>query len=76
MRSGKRVITVDLNPMSRTARNATITIVDNVTRAMPLLLERVAAHRSDAAASRGLPDTFDNDRGLRAAEAAIRADRK
>ena len=76
VRSGKRVITVDLNPMSRTARNATITIVDNVTRAMPLLLERVAAHRSDAAASRGLPDTFDNDRGLRAAEAAIRADRK
>ena len=76
VRSGKRVITVDLNPMSRTARNATITIVDNVTRAMPLLLERVAAHRGDAAASRGLPDTFDNDRGLRAAETAIRADRK
>ena len=74
VRSGKRVITVDLNPMSRTARNATITIVDNVTRAMPLLLERVATHRGGAVSSRGLPDTFDNDRGLRAAEAAIRAE--
>ncbi|MDD9984461.1 MAG: phosphopantothenate/pantothenate synthetase [Gammaproteobacteria bacterium] len=72
-RSGKRVITVDLNPMSRTARTATVTIVDNVTRAIPLLLERVAAHRIDAASSRGLLGTFDNERGLRAAEAVLRA---
>ena len=71
--AGKRVITVDLNPMSRTARTATVTIVDNVTRAMPLLLEQVTAHRVDAASARGLPVTFDNERGLRAAEAAIRA---
>ncbi len=32
---GKNVITVDLNPLSRTARMATITIVDNVIRAVP-----------------------------------------
>ncbi len=73
VRCGKRVITVDLNPMSRTARTATVTIVDNVTRAMPLLLERVAAWRGDAASCRDLPDAFDNERGLRAAETAIRA---
>ncbi len=35
---GKRVITFDLNPMSRTARTADITIVDNVTRGMQLLI--------------------------------------
>lgn len=32
---GKTVIAIDLNPLSRTAKTASITIVDNVTRAMP-----------------------------------------
>ena len=32
---GKTVIAIDLNPLSRTARSADITIVDNVTRAIP-----------------------------------------
>lgn len=36
---GKRVITFDLNPMSRTAQTANITIVDNVSRGMPLLIK-------------------------------------
>ncbi len=36
---GKAVVTVDLNPMSRTAKQASITIVDNVVRALPLLCE-------------------------------------
>jgi 4-phosphopantoate--beta-alanine ligase len=35
---GKAVIAIDLNPLSRTAQSATITIVDNITRAMPLLV--------------------------------------
>ena len=38
VRMGKRVITVDLNPLSRTARTATVTIVDNVVRALPNLI--------------------------------------
>lgn len=38
IKNGKRVITVDLNPLSRTARTASVTIVDNINRAMPLLL--------------------------------------
>jgi len=38
VRMGKKVITVDLNPMSRTAQFATITIVDNIVRVMPLLV--------------------------------------
>lgn len=32
---GKTVIAIDLNPLSRTAKTASITIVDNVTRAIP-----------------------------------------
>ena len=38
---GKDVVTVDLNPMSRTAKQASITIVDNVVRALPLLCDEI-----------------------------------
>ncbi len=38
---GKKVIAIDLNPLSRTARAADITIVDNVIRAIPKLIEVV-----------------------------------
>ncbi|MBS7247146.1 MAG: 4-phosphopantoate--beta-alanine ligase [Candidatus Jordarchaeales archaeon] len=36
---GKTVIAIDLNPLSRTAKYANITIVDNIVRCMPLLVE-------------------------------------
>ena len=36
---GKKVITIDLNPLSRTSLNADITIVDNVIRVFPILSE-------------------------------------
>jgi 4-phosphopantoate--beta-alanine ligase len=38
---GKLLITIDLNPLSRTAQAATITIVDNIVRAIPNLIEAV-----------------------------------
>ena len=37
IKNNKKVITIDLNPLSRTAQKSTITIVDNITRAIPLL---------------------------------------
>lgn len=37
----KLLITIDLNPLSRTAKTATITIVDNIVRAVPNLIEAV-----------------------------------
>lgn len=37
----KDVITVDLNPMSRTSKTASVTIVDNIIRVMPLLIDKV-----------------------------------
>jgi len=36
---GKKVITIDLNPLSRTSQAADITIVDNVIRAVPNMIE-------------------------------------
>ncbi|GAB7015822.1 4-phosphopantoate--beta-alanine ligase [Methanogenium cariaci] len=36
---GKTVITIDLNPLSRTAQTATLTIVDELTRALPRITQ-------------------------------------
>ena len=36
---GKSVCVIDLNPLSRTAQMATVTIVDELTRCVPILLE-------------------------------------
>jgi 4-phosphopantoate---beta-alanine ligase len=42
---GKKVITIDLNPLSRTAKTATITIVDNIVRTMPLLINKIREYK-------------------------------
>ena len=68
---GKAVVTVDLNPMSRTSRTASITIVDNIVRALPLLLEGL---RDLAASGSGRrPPEFDNLIHLADAERVIRS---
>jgi len=68
---GKSVVTVDLNPMSRTSRSASITIVDNVVRALPLLLKALESP-APGGAERDRP-AFDNLSNLEAAERAIRS---
>jgi len=42
VKMGKKVIAVDLNPLSRTAQKATITIVDNIVRSTPKMVETAA----------------------------------
>lgn len=37
--SGKKVVAIDLNPLSRTSQMANITIIDNIVRAIPLMIE-------------------------------------
>ncbi|MDH5200364.1 MAG: phosphopantothenate/pantothenate synthetase [Candidatus Bathyarchaeota archaeon] len=49
VRMDKTVIAVDLNPLSRTAQFASITIVDNVVRAMPLLVSEARRLRGASA---------------------------
>jgi 4-phosphopantoate---beta-alanine ligase len=41
IKNGKKVISIDLNPLSRTAIVSTVTIVDNVVRVMSLLIEKI-----------------------------------
>ncbi len=64
-RMGKHVVTVDLNPLSRTAKAARITIVDNLVRAMPALVEKTRALKGkDENTLRQLVELFDNDDNL------------
>ena len=44
---GKEVLVVDLNPLSRSAKMATVTIVDEVSRMADLLLEYVISDTSN-----------------------------
>lgn len=62
---GKQVITVDLNPLSRTARTATLTIVDEVTRALPAVTAAFSDLTDDEAAQ--LIHDLDNHYLLRTA---------
>lgn len=63
VKMGKKVITVDLNPLSRTAKAAHITIVDNIIRAMPAMTE--VAHEIKASKSlKKIVDDFDNKKNL------------
>jgi len=56
---GKTVIAVDLNPLSRTARRATLTIVDELTRAFPNITD--ACRTLSAAERRRLQAILDNN---------------
>jgi len=70
---GKRVIAIDLNPMSRTAQAADITIVDNIVRAMPLLIKTAGRLLYQPRARlRKKAKNFDNRANLRATFRAVR----
>ena len=65
---GKKVIAIDLNPLSRTARKATVSIVDNIVRAVPLLTEEVRQLSGTPQAElEGIVRGYDNQRVLREA---------
>ena len=62
---GKTVIAIDLNPLSRTARAASITIVDNVVRALPSLVSEVRVLKSAPETElQRIIMSFDNTRNL------------
>ncbi len=72
-KAGKKVITFDLNPLSRTAQTADITIVDNVTRAMKLLIDSSKSQlKKDKMMLKKLANSFDNKKNLSANIVEIR----
>ncbi len=65
---GKKVIAIDLNPLSRTARKATVSIVDNILRAVPHLTDEVTRLRSLPRADlEKMVSEYDNEKVLRQA---------
>lgn len=66
IKNGKKVIAVDLNPLSRTAQKATITIVDNIVRAMPLLIKKIKELKNfDNNKLKEILDSYNNKRNLK-----------
>ncbi len=65
-KAGKIVITFDLNPFSRTSQTANITIVDNVTRAINLLIdESKKLSKKNQKSLQKIIDDFDNKKNIR-----------
>jgi len=62
---GKFVIAIDLNPLSRTAQTADVTIVDNIVRAVPNILAAIRDLRElNRAELKGIIERFDNKKNL------------
>jgi 4-phosphopantoate--beta-alanine ligase len=61
---GKKVIAIDLNPLSRTSLSANITIVDNIVRALPLMVELAEVLKDQPGRQRQIIEAFDNRKNL------------
>ncbi len=63
IKMGKNVIAIDLNPLSRTALEADVTIVDNVVRAIPQMVELAKRIRKmNRTKLKRIIHTFDNEK--------------
>jgi len=65
---GKIVLTIDLNPLSRTAKAADVTIVDNITRALPNIKKWVVEFKRkdiDEKKLQNMVNSWDNKRNLK-----------
>jgi len=57
---GKKIITIDLNPLSRTSLYSDITIVDNVVRALPQLIEEIKKFKGKGIEEESIFDNTEN----------------
>jgi 4-phosphopantoate--beta-alanine ligase len=62
----KQVIAVDLNPFSRTAQYAQVTIVDNITRVLPAMVDEAhTLEKGGEAALRKILKSYNNNNNLK-----------
>ncbi|MCX6651722.1 MAG: phosphopantothenate/pantothenate synthetase [Methanomassiliicoccales archaeon] len=66
VRAGKKVISIDLNPLSRTSLTATVAVVDEITRAVPNIIAQVKRFKNDQEEAHRVLTAFDNRRNLNA----------
>ena len=64
VKAGKKVIAIDLNPVSRTSIAATVSITDELTRAVPKITASVMELAEDGARRCALVTEFNNRRNL------------
>jgi len=64
-KAGKKTIVIDLNPLSRSSRSAIITVVDNIVRAAPNLVDITRLLKGEnRSALEQIVSEFDNKRNL------------
>ena len=63
VKMGKTVITIDLNPLSRTAKASCISVVDNLIRAMPAIVEESRGLKGSKSLKK-IISRFDNEKNL------------
>jgi 4-phosphopantoate---beta-alanine ligase len=58
----KKIITVDLNPLSRTALTSDISIIDNIVRALPQIIKSIEYHKKNSTKKelKEIVDSFNN----------------
>ncbi len=63
----KKVITIDLNPLSRTSITSDVSIVDNIVRSIPQLIKCVEYHKKNSTKKelKEIVSRFNNEQGLR-----------
>ena len=65
-KSGKNIITIDLNPLSRTSKMSDVSIMDNVTRAIPFMTKIAGDLKTqDRELLLELVNEFDNEENLK-----------
>jgi 4-phosphopantoate--beta-alanine ligase len=65
IKMGKKVITIDLNPLSRTSLHATVSIVDDVERAIRNLISVVKEKKKRGKGKENLLEDYDNKENLK-----------
>jgi 4-phosphopantoate--beta-alanine ligase len=72
---GKTIIAIDLNPLSRTSKTSDVTIVDDVVRALPKIIEHVKRAKNNNINKKAMEkevEAFDNNTNLQKIIARIK----
>lgn len=70
-KAGMKTATIDLNPLSRSAQDADITVVDNITRALPLIRDAVRVLKERTNEELEEISRFDNEGALQEAHRSM-----
>jgi len=71
--NGKKIICIDLNPLSRTSKMSTVSIVDNIVRTVPLMTKIAEEYKNkDEKFLKDIINNFSNEENLKDSLACIK----